>query len=154
MSAHVITDDTTLPTPLETLGAGPDAGTAFTPAAAPGRAPTAATGPGVEGGSLAGWLALSAALTEQVPSIADREDLVVRIAPGAGHGSPACFLPAHATIEIDGTHLHTVDPASATPHRVSDRARYARAWGLLVHECAHARHSPWSEDGQDRKSVV
>src|SRR5262249_45155536 len=43
-----------------------------------------------------GWLTLSAALTDEVPVIADREDLLVTVAPGAGHGAPACFLPAHA----------------------------------------------------------
>ena len=83
-----------------------------------------------------GWLTLSAALTDEVPMIADREDLLVTVAPGAGQGAPACFLPAHATIELDGTHLGTVDPATATPHRISDRTRYATAWGLLTHECA------------------
>ncbi|HEX5144467.1 MAG TPA: hypothetical protein VFW21_11435 [Mycobacterium sp.] len=62
-----------------------------------------------------GWLALSAALTDEVPVIADREDLLVTVAPGAGQGAPACFLPAHATIELDGTHLGGVDPATATP---------------------------------------
>src|SRR5215475_4430466 len=92
----------------------------------------------------AGWLALSAAMTDHVPDIADRDDLIVKIAPGAGHGSPACFLPDHATIEINGTHLDPVDPATATPHRASDRARYAPTWGLLTHEAAHARHSTWT----------
>ena len=90
-----------------------------------------------------GWCALSAAMTDEVPSIADREDLLVTVAPGAGHGSPACFLPNQATIEVDGTHLGVVDPATATPQRVGDRARYATAWGLLTHECAHARHTTW-----------
>lgn len=93
----------------------------------------------------AGWCALSAALTDQAPPIADRDDLVVTIAPGAGHGAPACFLPHHATIEIDGEHLDGVDPSTATPHRTSDRARYATAWGLLTHECAHAKHSTWAQ---------
>ena len=51
------------------------------------------------------WLKLSAALTGQVPPIAGRADLVVTCAPGAGHGSPACFFPALAAIEVDGTHL-------------------------------------------------
>ncbi|MEV0704877.1 hypothetical protein AB0I53_44140 [Saccharopolyspora sp. NPDC050389] len=89
------------------------------------------------------WLRLSATLTDEVPVIADREDLLVTIAPGAGHGSPACYFPHHATIEIDGTHLGTVDPTTMTPDRLGDRARYATAWGLLTHECAHARHSVW-----------
>jgi hypothetical protein len=113
MTAHLIADDTT---PVTT----PDPATI-----APG------------------WLTLSAALTDEVPVIADREDLLVTVAPGAGHGAPACFLPAHATIELDGTHLAGVDPATATPHRTSDRTRYATAWGLLTHECAHARHTRW-----------
>ncbi|MEC3974940.1 vWA domain-containing protein [Amycolatopsis sp. H20-H5] len=90
-----------------------------------------------------GWDALSAALTAEVPAIADRGDLLVTIAPGAGHGAPACFLPAAAMIEVDGTHLHPVDPATATPHRMSDRKRYAPTWGALTHECAHSKHTRW-----------
>ena len=113
--AHLIADDTATPPVLD-------------PATDPGAA---------------GWLALSAALTEQIPDIADREDLVVTIAPGAGHGSPACFLPPHATVEVDGTHLG-IDPATAHPANPSDRARYPVAWGLLTHEAAHAAHSTWT----------
>ncbi|MEO3861365.1 hypothetical protein [Acrocarpospora sp. B8E8] len=90
-----------------------------------------------------GWLALSAAMTDEAGVIADRDDVMVTIAPGAGHGAPACFLPAHAAIEVDGTHLGTLDPATAAPHLASDRDRYATAWGLLTHECAHARHTAW-----------
>lgn len=90
-----------------------------------------------------GWLALSGALTREVPVIADRDDLIVSIAPGAGHGAPACFLPHQATIEVDGTHLGSVDPGTAEPHVTSDRDRYKTAWGLLTHECAHAQHSQW-----------
>jgi hypothetical protein len=90
-----------------------------------------------------GWLSLSAAMTAEVPAIADRDDLLVTIAPGAGHGHPACLLH-DGLIEIDGTHLGTVDPATATPHLISDRARYATVWGLLTHECAHAHHSRWT----------
>ncbi|OZM76579.1 VWA domain-containing protein [Pseudonocardia sp. MH-G8] len=89
------------------------------------------------------WLALSAAMTDEVPVIADRDDLLVTIAPGAGRGAPACFLPTLARIEVNGYHLGGVDPATVTPHRLGDRARYGPAWGLLVHECAHAAHSVW-----------
>ncbi|WP_246632653.1 hypothetical protein [Pseudonocardia nigra] len=89
------------------------------------------------------WLALSAAMTDEVPVIADRDDLLVTIAPGAGRGAPACFLPALARIEVNGYHLGGVDPATVAPHRIGDRARYGPAWGLLVHECAHAAHSVW-----------
>lgn len=74
MSAHLISDPATAPT-------------------------TATADPATE----RGWHAASAALTDEVPIIADREDLLVTIAPGAGHGAPACYLPPHATIEVDGT---------------------------------------------------
>lgn len=101
-----------------------------------------------------GWEALSTALTAEVPVIADRDDLLVTIAPGAGQGAPACFLPARAMIEVDGTHLGAVDPATAKPHLISDRARYAPAWGALTHECAHARHTRWTPlDGTDPGAV-
>src|SRR6266702_4519061 len=89
------------------------------------------------------WLPLSAALTTQVPAIAGRDDLVVACAPGAGHGSPACYLPALARVEVDGTHLG-VDPAAADPARPSDRERYPATWGALTHEAAHAAHSGWA----------
>ncbi|GAA0609723.1 hypothetical protein GCM10010174_28830 [Kutzneria viridogrisea] len=88
------------------------------------------------------WLALSAALADEVPVIADREDLLVTIAPGAGGGAPACFFPARALIELDGTHLG-VDPATVTPANYSDRPRYGATWGLLTHECGHAKHTAW-----------
>ena len=91
-----------------------------------------------------GWLTLSAAFGDEVPAIADRDDLVVTVAPGAGHGAPACFFPDFATIEVDGTHMDNgVDPATVAPHRVGDRKRYRTAWGLLTHECGHAKHSVW-----------
>ena len=63
-----------------------------------------------------GWEALSEALTDEAPVLAERDDLTVAIVPGAGQGSPACLLPALARIEIDGTHLG-VDPATAHPAR-------------------------------------
>ncbi|GAA1291702.1 hypothetical protein [Saccharothrix xinjiangensis] len=88
------------------------------------------------------WLTLSAALADEVDVIADREDLLVTIAPGAGAGAPACFYPARALIEVDGDHLG-VDPATADPANPADRTRYATTWGLLTHECGHAKHSAW-----------
>jgi hypothetical protein len=100
------------------------------------------------------WLRLSAAISDEVPYIADREDLVVTVAPGAGQGHTACFLPAHAHIEINGAYLAPVDPASVTPDRVSDRARYAAVWGALTHECAHAAHSCWEPPADAPHAVV
>jgi hypothetical protein len=89
------------------------------------------------------WLAFSAALTAQVPPVAGRDDLTVTCTPGVGHGAPACFLPAYAHIEVDGTHLG-VDPATADPARSTDRDRYPALWGATIHECAHAAHTRWT----------
>ena len=44
----------------------------------------------------AAWLAFSATMTAQVAPVADRADLTVTVAPGAGRGAPACFVPASA----------------------------------------------------------
>ena len=97
----------------------------------------------------AAWLAFSAKMTAQVPAIAGRGDLTVTVAPGAGRGAPACFLPASAEIEVDGGHL-PVDPATADPASPADRERYPALWGATVHECAHAAHSRWrAPDGTD-----
>ncbi|GGL20591.1 VWA domain-containing protein [Nocardia jinanensis] len=100
-----------------------------------------------------GWDALSAALTEEAPPIADRDDLVVTIAPGAAHGHPAVFMPHRAAIELDGTGLG-IDPATARPDRNSDRTRYAATWGAFVHECAHAQHSRWEPPAVANPAVV
>lgn len=102
------------------------------------------------------WLTLSAAFGDEVPAIADRDDLMVTVAPGAGYGAPACFFPDFATIEVDGSHLDNgVDPATVEPHRVGDRKRYRTAWGLLTHECGHAKHSAWrAPDGAPPGAVA
>jgi len=91
----------------------------------------------------AGWLALSAALTAQIPPIAGRDDLIVTCAPGAGQGAPGCFVPALASVELDGRHLG-IDPATADPARPSDRDRYPTLWGVMTHEGAHAAHTRWT----------
>ncbi|WP_246351615.1 VWA domain-containing protein, partial [Nocardia barduliensis] len=89
-----------------------------------------------------GWATLSAAMTAEVPPIADRDDLTVSIAPGAAFGHPAVFVPGLAAIELDGSRLK-IDPADANPATNSDRNNYPAVWGALVHECAHAKHSVW-----------
>ncbi|UOX88411.1 hypothetical protein MUY14_43160 [Amycolatopsis sp. FBCC-B4732] len=99
------------------------------------------------------WLTLSAAFADEVPVIADRDDLVVSVAPGAGGNAPACFYPHRALIEIDGDHLG-VDPATVDPANLSDRDRYAPAWGALTHECGHAKHSAWDPPDDAPSAVV
>ncbi|WP_395111384.1 hypothetical protein [Actinomadura sp. SCN-SB] len=89
------------------------------------------------------WRTLSAALTGQVAALAERQDLTVTCAPGAGRGAPGCFIPALAAIELDGVHLGQ-DPHTCDPSRPSDRERYPALWGVFVHEAAHARHTAWN----------
>ena len=90
----------------------------------------------------AAWLAFSAQMTAQVAPVASRDDLTVTVAPGAGRGAPACFIPASAEIEVNADQLG-VDPATADPANPADRERYPALWGATVHECAHAAHSRW-----------
>lgn len=92
------------------------------------------------------WLPLSAALTECVADLADREDLMVTIAPGAGDGSPGCYFPTRAAIELDGA-LLDVPPETCDPGRPSDRERYPALWGVFVHEVGHGDHSRWRIPG-------
>jgi len=85
------------------------------------------------------WKTLSAAMTAEVPAIAGRP-LPVACAPGAGLGSPACYLRDIPVIEVDGDLLEA-DPDDCDPAIPADRERYPVTWGALVHECAHAAHT-------------
>ena len=125
----------------------------------PAGAPTTTTSAPTTSTSTAGasadpaWLGLSAMLTEIVPDIADREDLVVTIAPGAGRGSPGVFFPTKAMIEVNGAHL-PVKPATVAPYWPGDRARYPGMWGVLTHECGHARHTAWTPPEESPAGVL
>jgi hypothetical protein len=93
------------------------------------------------------WLTASSRFSGHlIDALTGRQDVTVRIAPGAGHKSPACFFPELAVIEVDGTRLG-VDPASVQPDLISDRKRYPAFSGLLAHEAGHARHSAWFTGG-------
>ncbi|WP_442778650.1 hypothetical protein, partial [Actinomadura sp. WAC 06369] len=113
-------------------------------------APTTATSGGATTGGApvpapvlpGAWLRLSAAFTDAVTDLTDREDLTVKCAPGLGKGAPGCFVPALATIELDGKHLGP-HPTLCDPTLPADRERYPALWGVLVHEAAHATHTRW-----------
>ena len=91
------------------------------------------------------WARFGGGVGDEANTIADRDDLIVTIPDGIPTGVPAMFLPARAAISIDRAHFPGIDPGTAMPDRDSDRARYPVGWGLLVHECAHARHSLWED---------
>jgi hypothetical protein len=87
------------------------------------------------------WLTWSQAWTRHVPRLTDRTDLQVVVEPGAGGGAPACFYPALARIEVNATYIG--DPGITDPHRPSHKQLVPTAYGLLVHEAAHATHTRW-----------
>ncbi|MDZ5446772.1 VWA domain-containing protein [Micromonospora sp. 4G57] len=87
------------------------------------------------------WQDWSNAWTRHVPILTGRTDLTVTVAPGAGGGAPACFYPDACRIEVDATHIGTPDVAN--PRRAGHKKAVPTAYGLLVHEAAHASHSRW-----------
>src|SRR4051812_39699710 len=88
-----------------------------------------------------GWRGGTRAGTRQIRTLTGRTDLTVTVAPGAGGGAPACFYPDHQRIEVDATHIGT--PDIANPRRPTHKKIVPTAYGLLVHEAAHATHSQW-----------
>ncbi|MGW3952870.1 hypothetical protein ACWEKM_18535 [Streptomyces sp. NPDC004752] len=96
-------------------------------------------------GSQAGqWLRIAAALTERLPELAEREDVIVTCEHGTRSGAPAAFFPATAQLEIDAALFAPLNPATVDPTRVGDEENYPVAWGALTHEAAHAAHSRWT----------
>ncbi|MBM0226140.1 VWA domain-containing protein [Micromonospora sp. ATA51] len=98
-----------------------------------GTATTTAVGPD--------WQGWSDAWTGHIPVLTGRDDLTVTVALGAGGGAPACFYPDERRIEVDATHIGTPDVAN--PRRAGHKKLVPTAYGLLVHEAAHASHSHW-----------
>lgn len=88
------------------------------------------------------WRAWSDAWTRHIPVLTGRHDLTVTVAPGAGGGAPACFYPDACRVEVDATHIGA--PDTADPHKASHKRLVPTAYGLLVHEAAHATHSLWT----------
>ena len=104
-------------------------------------------GPAFEPGPAANsaqWLRISAALTERLPPIAGRQDVIVTCQPGTRSGAPAAFYPDLATLEIDSAVFAPLAPTGIHPAKAGDEERYPAAWGALVHEAAHAAHSAWA----------
>ncbi|MEU5308801.1 hypothetical protein [Streptomyces sp. NPDC021562] len=97
--------------------------------------------PGPQAGQ---WLRIAAALTERLPELAGREDVIVTCEHGTRSGAPAAFFPVTAQLEIDAALFAPLAPATIDPTRVGDEENYPVAWGALTHEAAHAAHSRWS----------
>lgn len=99
------------------------------------------TGPDTSPAGDPDWQVWSDAWTRHIPTLAGRSDLTVTVAPGAGGGAPACCYPDAGRIEVDATYIGA--PDITNPRRPGHKRLIPTAYGLLVHEAAHATHSLW-----------
>ncbi|MEV5776911.1 VWA domain-containing protein [Streptomyces antimycoticus] len=90
------------------------------------------------------WVRIAAALTGRLPELADRKDVIVTCQHGTRSGAPGAFYPITAELEIDAALFAPLLPGTINPERRGDEERYPAAWGVLVHEAAHAAHSIWT----------
>lgn len=90
------------------------------------------------------WLPVGRAIAEIANQWAGRHDIIAYVGEGAGNGSPACFIPPLAEVEVD---VALAFGKGATPERVGDLTQrskqyeYASAMGSIIHEAFHARYS-------------
>ncbi|WP_310725802.1 VWA domain-containing protein [Streptomyces sp. N2A] len=89
------------------------------------------------------WLRIGAALSQRLPELTGRHDVIVTCQHGTRSGAPAAFYPTTADLEIDAALFAPLNPATIHPARHGDEDRYPVAWGAFVHEAAHATHSRW-----------
>ncbi|GAB4054761.1 vWA domain-containing protein [Catellatospora paridis] len=91
------------------------------------------------------WEDWSKAFTAHIPTLTGLTGLSVVVTPGGGAGAPGCHFPHLHRIEIDAD-IIKVPPFAANPHskKIKERQLYAAAYGVLIHEGAHALHSRWN----------
>jgi hypothetical protein len=108
-------------------------------------APTPATAatPAAAGGVDPAWNSWSIAWTRQITVLTGRTDITVTVAPGAGRGAPACYIPSLASVEVDAAIIG--DPTITNPFRAGHKKDVPGPYGALVHEAAHAIHSLWTD---------
>jgi len=95
--------------------------------------------------SPAAWLRVGAELSDRLVVLSGREDLLVTCRPGTRSGAPAAYFPSLSEIEFDAGLFDPLQPHEIHPRIVGDEDRYPAAWGVLVHEAAHAAHSAWAQ---------
>ena len=100
------------------------------------------TGTGTGTGVDPAWAPWNRAWTRQLRVLTGRDDLTVLVAPGAAGPADARYLPAQRRVEIDAVHIGT--PDITDPTRPRHKNVVPTAYGLLVHEAAHAAHSHWN----------
>jgi hypothetical protein len=92
------------------------------------------------------WLPVGRAIADIANQWSGRHDIIAYVGEGAGNGSPACFIPPLAEVEIDVT---LAFGKGTTPEKVGDlttrskQYEYASAMGSIIHEAFHARYSQY-----------
>ncbi|MGW3058507.1 hypothetical protein ACWC98_21600 [Streptomyces goshikiensis] len=90
------------------------------------------------------WLRVGAELGDRLVVLSGRQDLLVTCRPGTRSGAPAAFFPALGEVEFDAGLFAPLQAHEIHPRIVGDEERYPAAWGVFVHEAAHAAHSVWT----------
>lgn len=92
------------------------------------------------------WLAVGGQLADLTNEWASRSDIIAFVGEGAGQGSPACFVPHLAEMEVD---VNLAFTEGAQPEYIGDltdrdvQFEYPVAMGATLHEAMHAKHSSW-----------
>ncbi|MFD7169713.1 VWA domain-containing protein [Streptomyces violascens] len=100
------------------------------------------------------WLRIAAALTDRLPELADREDVLVTCEQATRSGAPAAFYPALARLEIHTALFAPMQPHTIDPSQPGDEDNYPVAWGAFTHEAAHAAHSRWTTPPELRGTAL
>ncbi|MER5813821.1 hypothetical protein [Streptomyces californicus] len=90
------------------------------------------------------WLQVGAELGDRLVALSGRNDLLVTCRPGTRSGAPAAYFPGLGEVEIDSRLFAPLKPHEIHPRIVGDEQNYPAAWGVIVHEAAHAAHSVWT----------
>ncbi|MEU3977915.1 hypothetical protein [Streptomyces bacillaris] len=90
------------------------------------------------------WLRVGAELGDRLVALSGRQDLLVTCRPGTRSGAPAAYFPDLGEVEIDSRLFAPLRPHEIHPRIVGDEEQYPTAWGVFVHEAAHAAHSVWT----------
>ncbi|MGC4951125.1 hypothetical protein ACLQ2N_33665 [Streptomyces sp. DT224] len=90
------------------------------------------------------WLRVGAELGDRLVALSGRNDLLVICRPGTRSGAPAAYFPDRGEVEFDARLFAPLQPHDIHPRIVGDEERYPAAWGVFVHEGAHAAHSIWT----------
>ncbi|MFJ7527983.1 hypothetical protein ACIQ1S_24020 [Streptomyces griseus] len=104
--------------------------------------------------SPAAWLRVGAELGDRLVALSGRQDLLVTCRPGTRSGAPAAYFPDLAEVEFDAALFAPLQPHEIHPRIMGDEDRYPAAWGVLVHEAAHAAHSVWTQPAGADPRVV